>query len=155
MDRYCFGVYIHVHVVSYMIFNFGSNSEPFSFLYSGRDFRVAKHLSSRTRCNISIKITSFHYLTSNTACRGSAKIAGWIAVREIRVRFPAYRHPALVLWWQVGKRRIRTSRCLCQGKPGMLKTLSYPWRWVPGSRQNLETGQLSRHYIAEISLNVT
>ena len=50
------------------------------------------------------------------------------------------------------------SRCLCQGRLGTLKTPSWrscPWRWVPGSSLNLETGQLSHHYTAEIWLNVT
>ena len=37
----------------------------------------------------------------------------------------------------------------------MLKTPSCPWRWCPAAGLNLETGHLSRHYIAEISLNVT
>ena len=34
-------------------------------------------------------------------------------------------------------------------------TPSCQWRWMPGGRSNLETVQLSRHYIAEISLNAT
>ena len=38
---------------------------------------------------------------------------------------------------------------------GTLKTPSCPWRGCPAAGQNLETGHLSRHYIAEISLNVT
>ena len=37
----------------------------------------------------------------------------------------------------------------------MLKTPSCPWRGCPAAGQNLDTGHLSRHYIAEISLNVT
>ena len=47
-------------------------------------------------------------------------------------------------------RRLKT----CRDRLGTLKTPICPWRWVPGSRQNLETRQLSRHYIAEILLNV-
>ena len=59
------------------------------------------------------------------------------------------------LWWQGGKRRLLTSRCPCRGRLGTLKTPSCPWRGCPAAGQNLETGHLSRHYIAEISLNVT
>ena len=43
----------------------------------------------------------------------------------------------------------------CRGRLGTLKTPSCPWRGCPAAGQNLETGHLSRHYIAEISLNVT
>ena len=75
--------------------------------------------------------------------------------RKIRVRFPAYPHRVWALWWQGGKRRLRTSRCPCRCRLGTLKTPSCPWRGCPPTGQNLETGHLSRHYIAEISLNVT
>ena len=70
------------------------------------------------------------------ARRGGAEVAGWTLDRKIRVRFPAYPHRVWALWWQGGKRRLRTCGC-------------------PAAGQNLETGHLSRHYIAEISLNVT
>ena len=93
-----------------------------------------------------------HY---HTARRGGAAVAGWTLDRKIRVRFPAYPHRVWALWWQGGKRRPRTSRCPCQGRLGTLKTPSCPWRGCPAAGQNLETGHLSRHYIAEISLNVT
>ena len=53
------------------------------------------------------------------------------------------------------KRRLRTSRCPCRGRLGTLKNPCCPWRGCPAAGQNLETGHLSRHYIAEISLNVT
>ena len=53
------------------------------------------------------------------------------------------------------KRRLRTSLCLCRGRLGTLKTPSCPWRGCPAAGQNLEAGHLSRHYVAEISLNVT
>ena len=43
----------------------------------------------------------------------------------------------------------------CRGRLGTLKTPSCPWRGCPAAGQNLETGHLSRHYIAEISLKVT
>ena len=36
-----------------------------------------------------------------------------------------------------------------------LKTPSCLWRGCPAAGQHLETGHLSRHYIAEISMNVT
>ena len=89
------------------------------------------------------------------ARRGGAEVAGWTLDRKIRVRFPTYPHRVWALWWQRGKRRLRTSRCPCRGRLGTLKTPSCPWRGCPAAGQNLETGHLSRHYIAEISLNVT
>ena len=89
------------------------------------------------------------------ARRVGAEVAGWTLDREIRVRFPAYPHRVWALWWQGGKRRLRTSRCPCRGRLGTLKIPSCPWRGCPAAGQNLETGHLSRHYIAEISLNVT
>ena len=89
------------------------------------------------------------------ARRGGAEVAGWTLDRKIRVRFPAYPHRVWALWWQGGKRRLRTSRCPCRGRLGTLKTPSCPWRGCPAAGQNLETGHLSRHYIAEISLNAT
>ena len=87
--------------------------------------------------------------------RGGAEVAGWTLDRKIRVRFPAYSHRVWALWWHGGKRRLRTSRCPCRGRLGTLKTPSCPWRGCPAAGRNLETGHLSRHYIAEISLNVT
>ena len=89
------------------------------------------------------------------ARRGGAEVAGWTLDRKIQVRFPAYPHRVWALWWQGGKRRLRTSRCPCRGRLGTLKTPSCPWRGCPAAGQNLETGHLSRQYIAEISLNVT
>ena len=86
---------------------------------------------------------------------GGAEVAGWTLDRKIRVRFPAYPHRVWALWWQGGKRRLRTYRCPCRGRLGTLKTPSCPWRGCPAAGQNLETGHLSHHYIAEISLNVT
>ena len=68
------------------------------------------------------------------ARRGGEEVAGWTVDRTIRVRFPAYPHRVWALWWQGGKRRLRTSRCPCLGRLGTLKTPSCPWRWVPGSR---------------------
>ena len=64
------------------------------------------------------------------ACRGGVEVAGWTADWTIRVRFPAYHHCVWALWWQGGKRRLLTFRCLCRGRLGMLKTPSCPWRWV-------------------------
>ena len=93
--------------------------------------------------------------TSTIARRGGAEVAGWTLDRKIGVRFPAYPHHVWALWWQGGKRRLRTSRCPCWGRLGTLNTPSCPWRGCPAAGQNLETGHLSRHYIAEISLNVT
>ena len=49
-----------------------------------------------------------------------------------------------------------TSQCPCRVRLGTLNTASCPWRWVPGSRSKIwKTGQLSCHYIAEITLNET
>ena len=87
-------------------------------------------------------------------CSG-AEVAGWTLDRKIRVRFPAHPHRVWALWWQGGKRRLLTSRCPCRGRRSTLKTPSCPWRGCPAAGQNLETGHLSRHYIADISLNVT
>ena len=84
------------------------------------------------------------------ARRGGADVAGWTLDRKIRVRFPAYPHRVWALWWQGGKRRLRTSRCPCRGKLGTLKTPSCSWRGCPAAGQNLETGHLSRQNIAEI-----
>ena len=89
------------------------------------------------------------------ARRGGAEVAGWTLDWKIRVRFPAYPHHVWALWWQGGKRRLWTSRCPCRGRLDTLKTPSCPRRGCPAAGQNLETGHLSRHYIAEISLNVT
>ena len=91
----------------------------------------------------------------NEARRGGAEVAGWTLDRKIRVRFPAYPHGVWALWWQGGKRRLRTSRCPCRGSLDTLKTPSCPWRGCPAAGQILEIGHLSRHYIAEISLNLT
>ena len=95
----------------------------------------------------------FYSVSVWVARRGGAEVAGWTLDRMIRVRFPAYPHRVWALWWQGGKRRLRT--CPCRGRLGTLKTPSCPWRGCPAAGQNLETGHLSRHYIAEISLNVT
>ena len=64
-------------------------------------------------CKIALqmgKISSF-----SLARRGGAEVAGWTLDRKIRVRFPAYPHRVWALWWQGGKRRLRTSRCPCRG----------------------------------------
>ena len=95
------------------------------------------------------------FFLSILARRGCAEVAGWTLDRKIRVRFPANPHRVWALWWQGGKRRLRTSRCPCRDRLGTLKTPSCPWRGCPAAGQHLETGHLSRHYIAEISLNVT
>ena len=96
------------------------------------------------------------YASSSTkARRGGAEVAGWTLDRKVRVRFPAYAHRVWALWWQGGKRRLWTSRCPCRGGLGTLKTPSCPWRGCPAAGQNVETGHLSRHNTAEISLNVT
>ena len=97
---------------------------------------------------------SFTRSKKSRARRGGAEVAGWTLDRKIRVRFPAYPHRVWAFWWQGGKRRLRTSRCPCRGRLGTLKTPSCPWRGCRAAGQNLETGHLSRHYIAEISLNV-
>ena len=101
---------------------------------------------------LSVCLSSTH---PSAARHGGVEVAGWTLDRKIRVRFPAYPHGMWALWWQGGKRRLRKSRCPCRGRLSMLKTPSCPWRGCPAAGQNLETGHLSRHYIAEISLNVT
>ena len=68
------------------------------------------------------------------ARRGGVEVAGWTLDRKIRVRFPAYPHRVWALWWQGGKRHLRTSRCPCRGRLSRLKTPSCPWHWVPSSR---------------------
>ena len=86
---------------------------------------------------------------------GGAEVAGWTLNQKIRVRFLTYPHRVWALWWQGGKRRLRTFRCPYRGRFGTLKTPSCPWRGCLAAGQNLETGHLSHHFIAEISLNVT
>ena len=105
--------------------------------------------------NVPIDDISVIYVTAHRARRGGAEEADWTLDRKIRVRFPAYPHRVWALWWQGGKRRLRTSRCPCRGRLGTLNTPSCPWRGCPAAGQKLETGHLSCHYIAEISLNVT
>ena len=97
----------------------------------------------------------FNGFRGEVARRGGAEVADWTLDRKIRVRFPAYPHRVWALWWQGGKRRLLTSQCPCRGRLGTIKTPSCPSRGCPAAGQNLETGHLSRHYIAEISLNVT
>ena len=121
-----------------------------------------KVISPRSQCTHTENLCPGH--NSSLLCwiwiifharRGGAEVAGWTLDRKIRVRFPTYPHRVWALWWQGNKRRLRTSRCPCRGRLGTLKTPSCPWRGCPAAGQNLETGHLSRHYIAEISLNVT
>ena len=69
-----------------------------------------------------------------SAADTGVEVAGWTLDRKIRVRFPAYPHRVWALWWQGGKRCLRTSRCPCRGRLGTLNSPSCPWRWVPGSR---------------------
>ena len=102
-----------------------------------------------------ILVIKYNCFDDAAARRGGAEVTGLTLDRKIRVRFPAYPHRVWALWWQGGKRRLRTFRCPCRGRLGTLKTPSCPWRRCPAAGQNLETGHLSRHYIAEISLNVT
>ena len=66
--------------------------------------------------------------------RSGVEVAGWTVDRTILVRFLAYPHCVWALWWQGGKRCLQTSRCLCRGRLGTLKTPSCQWWWVPGSR---------------------
>ena len=80
------------------------------------------------------------------------KIAFWTCCHFEQCFYP---HRVWALLWQGGKRHLRTSQCPCRGRLGTLKTPSCPWRGCPAASQNLETGHLSRHFIAEISLNVT
>ena len=70
------------------------------------------------------------FSSSFQARRGGVEVAD----RTIRVRFPAYPHRLLALWWQGGKRHLWTSRCPCLGRLSTLQTASCPWHWVPGSR---------------------
>ena len=82
---------------------------------------------------LSAGYTNVHIFQSigEMARRGGAEVAGWTLDRKIRVRFPAYPHRVWALWWQGGKRRLRTYRCPCRGRLG---TLKLPMAWVPGSR---------------------
>ena len=65
---------------------------------------------------------------------------------EDPVRFPTYPHRVWALWWQGGKRRLRTSHCPCCGRLGTLKTPSCPWCGCPAACQNLKTGHVSSLY---------
>ena len=94
----------------------------------GHNFKLNLYPGWQLNCD---QLWPCHYSTWNDARRGGVEVAGWTLDRKIRVRFP-YR--VWALWWQGDKRRHRTSRCPCRGRLGTLKTPSYPWRWVPGSR---------------------
>ena len=73
-------------------------------------------------------------LDDHTVRRGGVVVAGWTVGRTIRVRFLACNRCVWALWWQGGKRRLRTSRCPCQGRRGTLNIAICPWHCVPGSR---------------------
>ena len=93
------------------------------------------------------------YTLKHLSCSG-VEVASCIVDQEIWVRFPAYHYGVQAVWWQGGSRHLRTFRCTCQDKLGMYKTPSCP---LPGCQEaglSFETGQLSRHYIAEILLNL-
>ena len=94
-------------------------------------------------------------LTNSLARRGGAEVAGWTVDRKIRVWFSAYPHRVLALLWQGGKRRLRASLCRCRVGSARYRPLAAHGIGCPAAGQNLETGQLSRHYVVEISLNVT
>ena len=88
------------------------------------------------------------------ARRGGAEVAGWTLDRKIRVRSPL----TLTACGPSNGKEVKD----VFGRPGArvevgytLKTPSCPWRGCPAAGQNLETGHLSRLYIAKISLNVT
>ena len=119
-------------------------------------FKTDQRIKCLVRCIFICCPDTLSQPTNRVAARrGGAEVTDWTLDRKIRVRFPAYPHRVWALWWQGGKRRLRMSRCPCRGRLGTLKTPSCPWRGCPAAGQNLETGHLSRHYIAEISLNVT
>ena len=83
----------------------------------------------------SYRLSPIHKILQNSeARRGGVEVAGWTVDRMTRVRFPAYPHRVWALWWQGGRRRLRTSRYPCRGGLGTLKTPSCPWCWVLGSR---------------------
>ena len=109
-------------------------------------------LSESHTCLSDLSYKSSSTVTNTSARSGGTEVAGWTLDRKIRVRFPAYLHRVWALWWQGGKRRLRTSQYPCRGRLGALKTPGCPWRGCPAAGQNLETGHLPRHYIAEISL---
>ena len=91
-----------------------------------------------TLCNVSIKYCfsciSMHFFLVR---RSGVEVAGWTVDREIRVWFLGYPHRVWALWWQGGKRFLRTSRYPCRCRIGTLKTPRWPWRLVPGSRSKL------------------
>ena len=82
-----------------------------------------------------VKACLLLYPFNKVCARGDGIEVGGLTVHQtIRIRFPAYPNCVWALWWQGGKRRLRTSQCPCQGWLGRLKTPSCSWRWVPGSR---------------------
>ena len=97
----------------------------------------------------------FIHSSYTTARGGGTKVSGWTVHRKNLVRFPTYPHRVWALWWHGGKRRRRTSQCPCQDRLGPLNPLDVHSVGCPATGLNFETGQLSRHYIAEISPNVT
>ena len=127
----------------------------YSSCQCARHLRITPRRNSITREQLPSPRDPNKEFSSPSARRGGAAVAGWTLDRKIRVRFPAYPQRVWALWWQGGKRRLRTSRCPCRARLSTLKTPNCPWRGCPAAGQNLETWHLSRHFIAEISLNVT
>ena len=98
--------------------------------------KLQNNINITNAISVQYKKTPFLYLhVSPSARRGGAEVAGWTLDRKIRVRFPAYPHRVWALWWQGGKRRLRTSRCPCRGRLGTLKTPSCLWRGCPAAGQ--------------------
>ena len=82
----------------------------------------------------SVKVCLWTCLTSfNQFVARRGGVADWTVERTIRVQFLAYIHRVWALWWQGGKRRLRSPRYPCRGRLGTPKTPSCPWRWMPGS----------------------
>ena len=79
------------------------------------------------------KDEDYRYFAATTLNNEMLQISHHIIIKTFQIDTHVW-----ALWWQGGKRRLRTSRCPCRGRLGTLKTPSCPWRGCPAAGQNLE-----------------
>ena len=105
---------------------------PMAFSY--HNWLLCQGMRSRMNCLGGFLIFTNDARTLLYARRDGVEVEEWTVDRRVRIRFPVYLFRVWALWWQGGKRCLRTSRCPCRGRLDTLKTPSCPWRWVTGSR---------------------